>query len=149
MHWVQCQKNGSLLYGPFRKKKLRKKREFCWTSSCSYAVFFNTIHNKDWGIILSASGRFIWALKSKILIFFDIFFILRGNHFLSWVLQNLSITTDLHRILFKLKKIYFHWIGPMTDSVYMLRFPFVVPSWKPRFPVDWRLLVKERITIIG
>ena len=26
---------------------------------------------------------------------------------------------------------------------------YVVPSWKPRFPVDWKPLVEERIANIG
>ena len=49
-------------------------------------------------------------------------------------------------------------IGFYTDSApwliqsiscHVLLLSYVVPSWKPRFPVDWRTLVKECSTNIG
>ena len=76
--------------------------------------------------------------------------------------KNLYITTKC-----------FHWIGPFSDSVYKLIRPFVCvclksqsitiyklqcpfvvccgvsPPGNQRFSVDWRLLVREHIAIIG
>ena len=37
----------------------------------------------------------------------------------------------------------------VTMSVCYLSFCLLIPSWKPRFPVDWRLLVDERIANIA
>ena len=50
-----------------------------------------------------------------------------------------------------LKHTTFHWFSCYADSVNKSLFPSVCffPSWKPRLPVDWRLLVEEGIANIA
>ena len=38
---------------------------------------------------------------------------------------------------------------PIQFISYHVCISYVIPSWKPRFPVDWGLLVEERIANIG